>query len=88
MIERTKTDYYLALRRTQSTLRTPNQDWQPWLEYFLGAMAEQVAQLEQRRAALALAGDSKTDARAALERQADLLALLVAAVPKKRWTRR
>jgi Fic family protein len=48
VIERTKTDYYLALRRTQSTLRTSNQDWQPWLEYFLGAIAEQVAQLEQR----------------------------------------
>jgi Fic family protein len=48
VIERTKTDYYLALRRTQSTLRTPSQDWQPWLEYFLGAMAEQVAQLGQR----------------------------------------
>lgn len=50
VIERTKTDYYLALRRTQSTLRTPAQDWQPWLEYFFGAMAEQVAQLERRLA--------------------------------------
>jgi Fic family protein len=50
VIERTKSEYYLALRRTQSTLRTPTQDWQPWLEYFLGAMAEQVAQLERRLA--------------------------------------
>lgn len=50
VIERTKTEYYLSLRRTQATLRTPEQDWQPWLEYFLGAMAEQVAQLERRLA--------------------------------------
>ncbi len=50
VIERTKTEYYLALRRTQATLRTPAQDWQPWLEYFFGAMAEQVAQLERRLA--------------------------------------
>lgn len=50
VIERTKPEYYLALRRTQASLRTPTQDWQPWLEYFLGAMAEQVAQLERRLA--------------------------------------
>ena len=50
VIERTKPEYDLALRRTQSSLRTPSQDWQPWLEYFLGAMAEQVAQLERRLA--------------------------------------
>ena len=50
VIERTKTEYYIALRRTQATLRTPEQDWQPWLEYFFGAMAEQVAQLERRLA--------------------------------------
>ena len=36
-------------------------------------------QLEQRRAALALAGDSKTAALVALERQADLVGLLEAA---------
>jgi Fic family protein len=50
VIERTKADYYLALRRTQASLRSPLQDWQPWLEYFLGAMAEQAAQLERRLA--------------------------------------
>ena len=50
VIERTKPEYYLALRRTQASLRTPQQDWQPWLEYFLGAMAEQCAQLERRLA--------------------------------------
>ena len=50
VIERTKHEYYLALRRTQTSLRTPQQDWQPWLEYFLGAMAEQIAQLERRLA--------------------------------------
>lgn len=50
VIERTKAEYYLALRRTQASLRTPPQDWQPWLEYFLGAMTEQIAQLERRLA--------------------------------------
>ncbi len=48
VIERTKSDYYLSLRRTQGTLRSPEQDWQPWLEYFLGAITEQVEQLERR----------------------------------------
>jgi len=42
------------------------------------------SQLEERRAALGLAGDSKTAALAALERQADLVGLLKAAgAPKK-----
>lgn len=50
VIERTKAEYDLALRRTQASLRTPPQDWQPWLEHFLGAMAEQCAQLERRLA--------------------------------------
>ncbi len=50
VIERTKPEYYLALRRMQASLRTPPQDWQPWLEHFLGAMTEQIAQLERRLA--------------------------------------
>lgn len=50
VIERSKAEYYVALHRTQASLRSPSQDWQPWMEYFLGAIAEQVAQLERRLA--------------------------------------
>lgn len=38
IIEKTKDDYYRALRGTQGTLRTDNSDWQPWIDYFLGAL--------------------------------------------------
>lgn len=41
VIEQTKDDYYRALRRTQGTLRENAPDWQPWLEYFLGALRTQ-----------------------------------------------
>lgn len=67
VIERTKADYYLALRRTQSSLRTNAPDWQPWLEYFLGAVAEQTAQLARRMAAEDLAAGSLPPLSAAIE---------------------
>lgn len=41
VIERTKDDYYRALRRTQGTLRSNSADWQPWLDYFIGALRSQ-----------------------------------------------
>lgn len=41
VIEKTKDDYYRALRRTQGTLRADSADWQPWLDYFLGALRSQ-----------------------------------------------
>lgn len=48
VIERTKDGYYRALRRTQGTLRSDEPDWQPWLEYFLGALQAQKRALEQK----------------------------------------
>jgi len=53
VIEQTKDAYYLALRRTQKTIRTDCPDWQPWLDYFLESLAEQknrlTKKLEQER---------------------------------------
>lgn len=48
VIEQTKSRYYLALRQTQGTIRTDKPDWQPWLEYFLGALSEQKTRLERK----------------------------------------
>jgi Fic family protein len=41
VIELSKEAYYLALRQTQGTIRTKSPDWQPWLIFFLRALAEQ-----------------------------------------------
>ena len=42
VIEQSKEAYYLALRQTQGTIRTSTPNWQPWLIFFLCALAEQV----------------------------------------------
>ena len=41
VIERNKESYYLALRRTQQTIRKDEQNWEPWLVFFLKTMAKQ-----------------------------------------------
>jgi Fic family protein len=41
VIEANKDSYYLALRRTQQTIRKEKQNWEPWLVFFLKAMAKQ-----------------------------------------------
>lgn len=41
LIEQSKAEYYSALRRTQNTLRSENQDWNSWLEYFLSILSRQ-----------------------------------------------
>ncbi|WP_300037174.1 Fic family protein [uncultured Roseobacter sp.] len=46
VIEQSKEGYYLALRRTQGTIRTDAPDWQPWLIFFLRALQQQKARLE------------------------------------------
>lgn len=46
VIEQTKNAYYLALRKTQATIRTNNPDWQPWIVYFLKALQQQKQRLE------------------------------------------
>ena len=48
VIEMNKEAYYLALRQTQGTIRTETPDWQPWLEFFLRSLAEQVRRLEKK----------------------------------------
>lgn len=44
LIEDRKTDYYVALRRTQLTLGTDSEDRTPWLEFFLNILLEQARQ--------------------------------------------
>lgn len=48
VIEQSKGAYYLALRQTQNTIRTEAPDWQPWLIFFLRALAEQVRRLNRK----------------------------------------
>ena len=48
VIEQNKEAYYLALRQTQGTIRGDNPDWQPWLVFFLRALAEQVRHLNTK----------------------------------------
>ena len=48
VFEQSKEAYYLALRQTQGTIRTEAPDWQPWLLFFLRALAEQVRRLNRK----------------------------------------
>lgn len=48
VIEQNKEGYYLALRRTQSTIRTGVPDWAPWLDFFLRALQQQKRRLEKK----------------------------------------
>jgi Fic family protein len=48
VIEQSKEAYYLALRQTQGTIRTTAPNWQPWLTFFLRALAEQVRRLNRK----------------------------------------
>lgn len=48
IIEHSKEEYYLALRRTQVTIRTGTPDWQPWLSYFLRALHRQKQRLAEK----------------------------------------
>ena len=41
VIEANKDAYYLALRRTQQTIRTEAQNWESWLVFFLKALVKQ-----------------------------------------------
>ncbi|MBA1445921.1 MAG: DUF977 family protein [Chromatiales bacterium] len=46
VIEQTKEGYYLALRKTQGTIRCDTPEWQPWVMYFLRALQKQKKRLE------------------------------------------
>ena len=48
VIEQSKEAYYLALRQTQGTIRTATPNWQPWLTFFLRALAEQMNRLNRK----------------------------------------
>jgi Fic family protein len=45
VIEANKESYYLALRRTQQTIRKSKQNWDYWLVFFLKTMAKQKVRL-------------------------------------------
>lgn len=44
VVEATKADYYVALRRSQLTLGTKRETIRPWLSYFLGVLRTQAEQ--------------------------------------------
>ncbi len=48
VIEHSKEGYYLALRKSQGTIRTQAPDWQPWVMYFLRALQQQKKRLEKK----------------------------------------
>ena len=48
VVEQSKQGYYLALRRTQGTIRTNAPDWEPWLDFFLSALRRQKQHLERK----------------------------------------
>lgn len=48
IVEQNKEAYYLALRRTQKTIRTRKPDWQPWVVFFLRALQQQKRRLETK----------------------------------------
>lgn len=41
VIEQNKDSYYIALRRTQQSIRKEEQSWEPWLVFFLKTMVKQ-----------------------------------------------
>jgi Fic family protein len=48
VIEQSKENYYLALRKTQGTIRTENPDWYPWVTYFLQSLVKQKQKLDSK----------------------------------------
>jgi Fic family protein len=48
IVEQSKEKYYQALRNTQQTIRTEDQNWQPWLLYFLSSLKAQKQKLERK----------------------------------------
>ena len=58
VIEHSKEGYYLALRQTQTTIRSDAPNWQPWLMFFMRALQQQKRRLatkvEREKIALAV----------------------------------
>jgi Fic family protein len=61
VIEANKEAYYKALRRTQTTLKGDQPDWQPWIGFFLRALKKQKDILEDRIARERNAADDDSD---------------------------
>lgn len=52
IVEKNKDAYYLALQRTQRTLRDEKIDWLPWLRFFLNSLKRQKDHLDEKTKAL------------------------------------
>jgi hypothetical protein len=68
VIENSKEGYYLALRQTQTTIRTDAPNWQPWLLFFMRALQQQKRRLavkveREKNALAALAGTRRQNPR-------------------------
>jgi Fic family protein len=48
VIEQTKENYYIALRKTQGSIRSDAPEWQAWVLYFLRALQRQKQRLEKK----------------------------------------
>lgn len=48
IVEQNKEGYYLALRRTQGTLKKKSTNWSPWLSFFLHSLRKQKNRLETK----------------------------------------
>lgn len=48
IIEGNNEGYYLALRRTQQSLKTGNSDFSPWLMFFLRSLQKQKSRLDRK----------------------------------------
>jgi Fic family protein len=48
VIEANKEGYYLALRRTQGTLKQEDPDFEPWLLFFLRSLKKQTSRLAEK----------------------------------------
>jgi Fic family protein len=48
VIEQSKEAYYLALRQTQSSIRTDGPNWQPWIMFMLRALHQQMVRLNKK----------------------------------------
>ena len=52
IIEKNKDAYYLALQRTQKTLKDDKTDWLPWLRFFLNSLKRQKDHLVEKTSTL------------------------------------
>ena len=48
IVEESKAGYYVALRKTQQTLKSKKPDWEPWLLFFLRCLLRQKERLAKR----------------------------------------